>query len=190
MPIQVLWCWVKAKRWSRWVRLNKIFPVLEDKWSSSRSVEQFHSTPGLSSCWGSAAWCFSAESSWAREPGVVVFGGIWWYSWPTRVGSSPSCSHFGQNTLGKKLHVRPSTDHSSASCRSTFWQGSISCWNIGESPVFRAEQPLASQVVLLLWMLCFILFSILAVMEVDSAWWIHSCTYSRWSTPLWSQQST
>lgn len=44
-------------------------------------------------------------------------GSIWWYSCPSRVGSSPSCSHFGQNTLGKKLHVRPSTDHSSASCR-------------------------------------------------------------------------
>lgn len=62
------------KTWSRWVRhmLNKIFPVVEDKCSSSRSVEQFRSIPGLSSHWGSAARCFSAESCWAGELG-------WWY---------------------------------------------------------------------------------------------------------------
>lgn len=64
------------KAWSRWVKhlLNKIFPVLEDKCSSNRSVEQFHPILGLSSHWGRAARCFSAESGWAREPGVVVSG--------------------------------------------------------------------------------------------------------------------
>lgn len=47
--------------------------------------------------------------------------GIWWYSWLTKESGSshlsPSCSHSGQNILGKKLHVGPSTDHSSASCQ-------------------------------------------------------------------------
>lgn len=107
------------KTWSRWVRhmLNKIFPVVEDKCSSSRSVEQFRSIPGLSSHWGSAARCFSAESCWEEN----WDGGIWWYSWPTKESCSshlsPSCSLSCQNILGKKLHVRPSADHSSASCR-------------------------------------------------------------------------
>lgn len=65
--------------------------------------------------------------------------------------------------------------------RSRFQQGSISSWNIGESPDFKAEQPLASQVVVLLLILppCLILFSIPAAMEVDSAWRIYSCRYSR-----------
>lgn len=183
------------KTWSRWVShmWNKVFPMLEDKHSSSRSVEQFSSIPGLFSLWGNDAWCFSAESSWAREPEVVVFGRIhglqknliqvtWVLSAATLAKTSWGRNSMWDQALGTAVPL----------ARSRFQQGSISCWNIEESPDFIAEQPLASQVVLLLLMLppCFILFSIPAAMEVDSAWWIHSCRYSRWFTPLWSQQST
>lgn len=178
------------KAWSRWVRhlLNKIFPVLEDKCSSSRSVEQFHPILGLSLHWGRAARCFSAESGWAREPGVVVFGDtrglLVQATWilPAAILAKTS---WGRNSMW---------DHALIAAvplaGSRFRQGSISIWNIGESPDFIAEWPLASQVMLLLLMLppCFVLLFIPAAMEGDSAWWIHCCRYGRLFTPVWSQQ--
>lgn len=132
------------------------------------------------------------QSCWGREPGVVVFGGVHGLKkslvWVTRVlpAATLAKTSWGRNSMWDQALIT-----AVLLARSRFPQGSISYWNIGESPDFTAEQPLASQVMLLLSMLpsCFILFSIPAAMELDSAWWTHSCRHSRRFTPVWSQQS-